>query len=704
MRSQRWASLGQCRHVAGEDWDSPANMLRRAPSHWLRSPAETLYILLALDGPPLARESLEGIAVQALADEFFKARGSATARLQRAIEAVNRLLYERNERAFSAGWHCGGVVCLLVRGAVAYLAQVGPPRAYVSQAGDAECYASRDAEAYLGQKETISISLSSLTLTSESRILLIDRSWGGSDLAEALTQSDAGAVWKSIVALAPTSDSSAWLIGPSSDVFQTYQGTASVAAETRHAIYSAQPAVQSQHPVRPAQPTTETQRAMYSSEPNDQIRPLSRIARRLWRWSIQVVKEVAEGVLPGPLSASGELDTQPSILLQPYLPTVALGIPLLALVLTGILYWKTQVAAGTESAAYLNQAKRALSAARQFDADQDAVRVYLESALAQIDEALALRPGQRDAQELREEAQSRLDVLNRVTRLSYVTVLYEYPPEGRPSRVLQARGAIYVLDRQTNRVYRHHLEESGKALTENSTVILLHQGQEMGGTTVGALTDILWVPAGDAGRLLILDQEGTLWVHVPDGEVQSLALPALGSGSAEDWRLSSYEERLYVLVPHQDQVFRYRPIGSSFRDPETYFLLGREPDCSGVSDMAIDGHIYLLWERGLIRRFLGGMEQDLSISLPDGPLGRTTALFARPDKEAAYLYVADATRQRVVQLTKGGDLVRQLKPQDPGLFTDLGGVSVDEAQGRLLVTDGHLLLLAEVPPEMPSER
>jgi hypothetical protein len=671
-------------------------MLQRAPSYWLRSPAETLYVVLALDGPPLTRESLEGMAVEALSDEFFRARGSVTARLQRAIEAANTLLYQQNERTFSASWHYGGVVCLLVRGDVVYLAQVGPPRAYLSQAGGTACYAPRDAEALLGQKETISVSLSSLTLTGECRILLTNHSWGGSALAEALTQSDAGAVWKSVVTLAPASDSSAWLIGPASEAGETRERTAAVTAQTRHAMYPAQPAAQTRH-------------ATHAALPVAQPRPLSRVARRLWRWSSQVAKEIAEGVLPGPLSISGEglgqdeLDTRPSVLLQPYLPTVALGIPLLALVLTGLLYWQTHVEASTESTAYLNQAMRALSAASQSDADQDAVRVYLESAMAHIEAALALRPGRRDAQELREDAQTRLDVLNRVTRLDYVTVLHEYPPHGKPGRVLQAQGAIYVLDRQANRVYRHHLNASGKALVESSTVILLHEGQEMGETTVGALADMLWLPADDAGRLLILDQEGTLWAHAPDGGMQPLALQGLGSGSAGDWRLSRYEERLYVLVPHQDQVLRYRPTGSSFGEPETYFPSGQGPDCSGVSDMAIDGHIYLLWERGLIRRFLGGMEQDLSISLPDGRLSLTPALFARPDEEAAHLYIADAAQQRVVQLTKGGELVRQLKARDHSLFTNLRGLFVDETHGRLLVTEGNRLLLAEVPPEMPPE-
>jgi hypothetical protein len=207
-----------------------------------------------------------------------------------------------------------------------------------------------------------------------------------------------------------------------------------------------------------------------------------------------------------------------------------------------------------------------------------------------------------------------------------------------------------------------------------------------------------WLPTAGEGRLLILDQEGALWAYTLGNGVQALALPGLDLGSGGEWRMAGYEGRLYVLAPAQGQVLRYPSAGSRFGPPEGYFPPGAGVDLGGVRDIAIDGHIYLLWEQGLVRRFLGGQEQPLSILLPDAPLGQTPALFARPDEEAAYLYLVDTAQQRVVQLTREGELIRQLKAQDPRLFTDLRGLFVDEAQGRLWVTDGRRLLLAELPP------
>ena len=682
MSSQRWTTLGQLRLVAGEVWGLPANMLLRAPSHWLKSPREALYILLALDGPPLAREPLEGTAVRALADEFFGARGSITACLQRGIEAANRLLCRENEESFPEGRRYGRVVCLLLRGDRAYLGQVGPPRAYLYQAGRVRSYAPREPEALLGQGERVPVHLSQLPLTAEARILLTDRLWEELILEEALAEPNAGVAWESVVALAPTADSSAWLIGPASEASEVQELVGGIPPRARQ--------------------------VMYAKPPVAQVQSLSRAAGGVWGWISQAGREVGEGVLPRPLFAPPEQRAQgmgPHLgtLLQPYLPLVALAIPLLVLLFTGLLYWRTQAEGGTEFAAYFRQAQKALSIAARPDTDQAAARVYLQSALAQIDAALALRPGQKDAQELQWEVQRRLDLLNRVTRLIFIHTLYEYPPQSEPSRVLEAEGVIYVLDRGTNRVYRHRLDESGQSLTEEETVVLLQQGEEVEGKAVGAMVDMVWLPTDEGGRLLILDQKGTLWAYALGREVRALTLPGLDVSSETGWRLASYRGRLYVLVPEQGQVLRYPTRGNTFESPEVYFPPSTGVDLSGVRDMAIDGYIYLLWEMGLVRRFLGGEEQPLSILLPDAPLSQTPALFARPDEEAAYLYLVDTAQQRVVQLTKEGELVRQLRAQAPYLFTDLRGLFVDEAQSRLLVTDGHRLLLAEVPP-LPTSR
>lgn len=689
MSPQRWTTLGQLRLVAGEAWESPANMLLRTPSRWLRPPKETLYILLTLSGPPLLREPLEGAAATALAEELFKARGSITARLQKGIEAANRMLWEKNRWSLPEERRYGGTVCLLLRGRDAYLAQAGPPRAYLLQGGKFRSYASKESKALLGREERVAVHLAHFPLTGGSRILLTDRPWEEPALQKALAKPDVGSAWQALVALAPAADSSVWLIGPASEASEihTLEG---ITPQERQVMRATQPEVQVQSR-RPGQPA------------RSPWQPLSRVGRRAWRWFGRMGREVGEGVLPreAPPSAkrgARNVGARLGSLIQPYLPLVAFGIPLLALLLTGLLYWSTQVERSVEFATYLRQAQEAIAIAAQPGTDETTARVHLQSALTQIDAALALRPGLEDAQRMRAEAQYRLDMLNKVTRLAFIHPLYEYPPGSQPSRVLEVEGAIYVLDRGTNQVYHHLLGRSGQSLAEGETRILLRQGQEVDGESVGPLADMAWLPSDEGGRLLILDQQGLLFAYTPGIGVGRLTLPGLGEGAGVAHRLATYGGRLYVLAPEQGQVLRYYPTENGFGQPEPYFPSATEIDLSGVADMAIDGYVYLLWENGLVRRFLAGKEQPLLILLPDESLGKTTALFACLEEEAASLYVLDAERQRVVQLSKEGELIRQLKAQDPALFAELYGLFVEESKGRMLITDGRQLLLAEVPP------
>jgi len=649
-------------------------------------------VLLALDGPPPTCEPLERAALAALADEFFRTQGSITYRLQMAIKAANRRICQENRRAFPGERQYGGVVCVVLQDDRAYLGQVGPSRAYLSQAGEVQCYASPRPEALLGQREHITVHLSYLPLTPEDRLLLTDRPWGDADPSEALTETNAKAAWDTITSLAPPAGSSAWLIGRAPEAPDVHEP----AKREQASVYPS---------MRPAQTTPHVQLHRKDRLGASLHGMLSQTTGSAWRWIAQTLGEIGRSILPRPLPSptretKRRVDSSLSAWLQPYLPPLALGIPLMALLLTGLFYWQKQAEISAQSMAFLHRARQILSITHEPGTDQAAVRIYLQSALAHLDAALVLRPNRKEAQELREKVQAQLDQVDRVTRLAFIRALYQYPHQSKPARVLEAQGAIYVLDRGANRVYRHRPGSSGRFLIQGGTEILLQQGQQVEGKTVGALVDIGWLPPDNGeGRLLVLDLQGTLWSYAPRDGIRALALPGLErDGLSGGWRLASYAGHIYVLAPQQKQVLRYALRGHTLGPPEAYFPPGIELDLTGVSDIGADGYVYLLWAQGILRRFLGGEEHPFPILLPDVALSYTPALFARSDGETSYLYILDAAQRRVVQLTKEGGYVRQLKAKDPSLFTDLRSLYVDEAHGRLLVTDGHRLLLVEIPP------
>ena len=75
----------------------------------------------------------------------------------------------------------------------------------------------------------------------------------------------------------------------------------------------------------------------------------------------------------------------------------------------------------------------------------------------------------------------------------------------------------------------------------------------------------------------------------------------------------------------------------------------------------------------------------------DVPLKKTVAIVAQQNSPT--LWVADAGNRRIVQFNKTGEYVRQYKPDDPRVMSDLRGFAVDETAQRFYWLNGTRLYL-----------
>jgi hypothetical protein len=199
--------------------------------------------------------------------------------------------------------------------------------------------------------------------------------------------------------------------------------------------------------------------------------------------------------------------------------------------------------------------------------------------------------------------------------------------------------------------------------------------------------------------LLILESGGLLEYN------PSWGLVPLEIANTETWVLptavGSFFGNFYILDPQAGQIFRYLPSTEDYSvPPQNYFPDDVAVDLAGAVDMAIDGFIYVLYADGSIRKFEGGLPVDFQVTEIDKPLGRSTAIYAAPDDEAQYVYVADAENKRVVQLNKDGRFVRQFKPRDEDSvdFNTLRSIFVDELGGKLYLLNDGALYIANITP------
>jgi hypothetical protein len=157
----------------------------------------------------------------------------------------------------------------------------------------------------------------------------------------------------------------------------------------------------------------------------------------------------------------------------------------------------------------------------------------------------------------------------------------------------------------------------------------------------------------------------------------------------------SYENNFYLLDSNLNQILRYEPDYSGA--PADYFPTPGEVDLAGVVDMAIDGHIYILYADGRILKFLDGQAAAFEITGLYEPLQSPTALFTSEDSE--FLYVADAGNKRIVQLTKEGRFLQQFKAGQGESFGQLKGLFVSEEYHLLYFVSGNKLYVTNIPAE-----
>ncbi|MFW6042470.1 MAG: hypothetical protein ACOC9C_02185 [Chloroflexota bacterium] len=386
--------------------------------------------------------------------------------------------------------------------------------------------------------------------------------------------------------------------------------------------------------------------------------------------------------------------------------TLAVLIPLIvALVVGGVYVQRGRV---TRMSEIRSEMQQAIVAGEQAENEAGAREQY-EQALTLAAEADMLHPGDDEVDRLRRQAQTALDSIDDVTRLSS-ELLYEYAEGSQMTGVaLRAglNGDIYTLDSGNNRVFVHETEEDYVTFVSEQPEEILFGGQAVGNHVVGELLDLMWRPNGsqvtDEG-IAVLDARGALLTYHP-GFSNVRAAPL---GLASDWvrpvAITQFNERLYVLDRGAQQIWRYFPEGNGFYVDEDQRALSL-PDLNTASDVAIyseDGSVIVLYRDGRIRRYgqdsLLWDETSLAESGLETPLIAPTRLRIIGSGLNSSIFVADPGSARIVQLSLGGTFLAQYKARAPQsgeeLFAQLGDFDVAETPLRIFVTVDNALYVA----------
>jgi hypothetical protein len=676
--------------------------------------AGALYVLAAVEDDP--GEAIARTLTNVVGETFQKAEGSLTSRLIRAVRAGSAALLQENLDLVSRAPRAGGVACALLRPDDVYLAQAGTVAVCVCQRGTLSYLFNDDPDAEgkqdFGRRRDPDVQLAHHTLKPGGSVMLASadllQEIDEQILIETLSFADATLSLDNLAAALPGGEGVVLVLAmrgritaapappkvpipraPDERVRPRSRPTLPPEALPEEAV----------PPRRPPPPAGPTLAERLASIQASVRRALATTGRATGDW-LRRLMPGGEGPYRGDRRPLGRrLRRQTATADSPVWQWVALGLPVIVVLLVAAIYWKRGWDRQTRYDEMMAQIDEQLEVAEM--ADEATARQALETALQLLDDTAPTVSTSEELAQLRTSVQERLDTLNKVFRLSQVERLHTYPAAGSADQIVVHGADIYVLDRLTDRVYHHQLNEAGTGLESDEEELLVRRGdQPSDAAAVSELVGMTWMPGGQGrqtGALFILGRNGQLLIHDPTWE----RLTGTTLAASETWQypvaVSGYRGNFYVLDPGLQQVLRY-PTAQGYADPPEHYFAHEKPDMTQAIDMAIDGFIYLLFEDGRLGKYLRGEPVPLTLSRTDKPLQQASAIYAAPDEEAQSLYLADPVHGRVLRCDKEGHVIQQFIVEGSDALEQVRDIFVDEVGGRLYFLSRNQLFMTPVPP------
>ncbi len=264
---------------------------------------------------------------------------------------------------------------------------------------------------------------------------------------------------------------------------------------------------------------------------------------------------------------------------------------------------------------YLGQAMAASDNAKVIS-DPVLARDLWSQTLAFLDEAEEYKKTD-EILELRQEAQTTLDLLDGAVRLAYQPAISDVLYSGiNITRIISYGLDLYLFDETDGRVIHATRSQQGYEVDPE----FICTAGAFGTGTVGALVDMVALPINNTyqAHILAVDAVGNVAYCAPGMDPVVQSLPSAGAGVGEGVRIDYEYNRLYILNPANASVLIFGSTEGQFLDPpDNYFEGARAeevPDFSKIVDMAVNGpEVYLL-------RGDGKLVDCVYSGLPDNPV------------------------------------------------------------------------------------
>ncbi len=295
------------------------------------------------------------------------------------------------------------------------------------------------------------------------------------------------------------------------------------------------------------------------------------------------------------------------------------------------------------------------------------------SLVAQANDLIAQLPtATRSQRSAIKDLQAQLQIVS--SKLQHLTVIDN--PEvlidvsqtiGPADGLIWAKNQLYIYSRQSKRLARFN--------PTSQEIVDLQINSNMGDIVASALR-------GDNALLFYHNQNGLSQFDLTAQAVgQGLANLEINlDGQANKIvDLAVYSNRLYVVSPANNQIYRYTPTLTGFGQVQNWIKSDR--DLGKVVAMAIDGGIYLLTADGQVQKFVGGQKQNYQLSGLEPALTDPTDIWT--DENSDLLYILEPSSQRLIAINKDTGLLQAQYRSDK--FSGLTAMAVDQKNNRAFI-------------------
>lgn len=185
------------------------------------------------------------------------------------------------------------------------------------------------------------------------------------------------------------------------------------------------------------------------------------------------------------------------------------------------------------------------------------------------------------------------------------------------------------------------------------------------------------------GEDIFVFDESLKKVVVPGGYLTEVVSVDPTWGEVAD--IAVYAGNVYLLDTTHQQIWKYSQTETGFSPRRNYLLPDTLPDLSGVTEMVVDGSVWVVKGREIVRFIQGGEAVWQVIGL-DENLGERISLYT--DDTTKNIYILDQEKKRVVAVDKDGTYLSQYRWSESIAITDF--VASEVLKKILLLAGGTI--------------